>query len=62
MTLGDLMDLGFDPTRLKEIEIDDKTYIFERVQARQIHVLEERRELVAGFPMKCRTPKSRARN
>ncbi|EFK10082.1 metallo-beta-lactamase domain protein [delta proteobacterium NaphS2] len=47
LTLGDLMDLGFDPTRLKEIEIDEKTYIFERVQARQIHVLEERRDLVA---------------
>lgn len=47
LTLGDLMDLGFDPTRLKEIEIDDKTYIFERVQARQIDVLQERRDLVA---------------
>ena len=46
LTLGDLMDLGFDPTRLKEIEIDEKTYIFERVQARQIHVLEKRRDLV----------------
>ena len=47
LTLGDLMDLGFDPTRLKEIEIDDQTYIFERVQARQISALEKRRELLA---------------
>jgi len=47
LTLGDLMDLGFDPTRLKEIEIDGNTYIFERVQARQIEVLQERGELVS---------------
>jgi len=47
LTLGDLMDLGFDPTRLKEIEIDGKTFIFERVQARQIDVLQERGELVS---------------
>jgi glyoxylase-like metal-dependent hydrolase (beta-lactamase superfamily II) len=46
LTLGDLMDLGFDPTRLKEIDIDDKTFIFERVQARQIDVLQERGELL----------------
>ncbi len=47
LTLGDLMDLGFDPTRLKEIEIDSQTFIFERVQARQIDVLQKRGELVA---------------
>ncbi len=46
LTLGDLMDLGFDPTRLKEIDLDGKTYIFERVQARQIDPLQERGELV----------------
>ena len=46
LTLGDLMDLGFDPTRLKEIEIDNKTYIFERVQARQIDALREKGALI----------------
>ena len=46
LTLGDLMDLGFDPTRLKEIEIDGQTHIFERVQARQIETLQKRKELV----------------
>ena len=46
LTLGDLMDLGFDPTRLKEIEIDNETFIFERVQARQIDQLQERGELL----------------
>ncbi len=47
LTLGDLMDLGFDPTRLKEIEIDDETFIFERIQARQIDVLQKRGELLS---------------
>jgi hypothetical protein len=46
LTLGDLMDLGFDPTRLKEIEMDNKTFIFERVQARQIDILQKKGELV----------------
>ena len=47
LTLGDLMDLGFDPTRLKEIEVEGRTYIFERVQARQIDALQKRGKLVA---------------
>ena len=46
LTLGDLMDLGFDPTRLKEITLDDGEYIFERVQARQIESLQKRGELL----------------
>jgi hypothetical protein len=36
LTIGDLLDLGFDPTRLKEITLADKDYIFERVQARML--------------------------
>jgi len=47
LTLEDLMDLGFDPTRLKEIEIDHQNYIFERVQARQIDALQKKGELLA---------------
>ena len=46
MTLGDLMDLGFDPTRLKEIPIDGKTYICERIQARQLEELVEKKALL----------------
>ncbi len=42
MTIGDLMDLGFDPTRLKEITIDGGTYIFERMQIRMLTQLQER--------------------
>jgi GNAT superfamily N-acetyltransferase len=33
LTIGDLMDLGFDPTRLKEIELDGRPHIFERMAA-----------------------------
>ncbi|MBI5251078.1 MAG: MBL fold metallo-hydrolase, partial [Desulfomonile tiedjei] len=43
MTIGDLMDLGFDPTRLKEITIGDKEYIFERMQDRMLPQLEQRK-------------------
>lgn len=35
LTLGDLLDLGFDPTRLKEISLRDRHFIFERMQAKQ---------------------------
>ena len=40
------MDLGFDPTRLKEITIDDQEYIFERTQVRQRAELEKRKEIL----------------
>ncbi len=46
LTLGDLMDLAFDPTRLKEITIDDQEYIFERTQARQINELQKKNEVL----------------
>ncbi len=32
LTIGDLLDLGFDPTRLKEITIGNEEYIFERAR------------------------------
>jgi len=39
LTIGDLLDLGFDPTRLKEINIHGEEFIFERVQPRLlIHI------------------------
>ena len=46
LTIGDLMSLGFDPTRLKEIAMDNETFIFERMQARQLADLEKRQELL----------------
>lgn len=46
LTVGDLMDLGFDPTRLKEIVIDGQEYIFERLQARQLPELMKKQEIL----------------
>ncbi len=46
LTLGDLMELGFDPTRLKEIEIDGKSLIFERTQIRALPRMESKREFL----------------
>jgi hypothetical protein len=43
LTIGDLMDLGFDPTRLKEITINGEDFIFERVQARQLPELQRKK-------------------
>lgn len=36
LTIGDFLDLGFDPTRLKELSLDGEPFIFERIQARQL--------------------------
>jgi len=47
LTIGDLMDLGFDPTRLKEIDIDGLPCIFERIQARQLPDLKKKDALLA---------------
>ena len=46
LTIGDLMSLGFDPTRLKELVIDRERFIFERMQARQLPDLEKRQGLL----------------
>ncbi|MBI4961949.1 MAG: hypothetical protein HY913_01595 [Desulfomonile tiedjei] len=46
LTIGDLMDLGFDPTRLKEISLGGQDYIFERLQARMVGQVERKKELI----------------
>jgi hypothetical protein len=50
--IGDFMDLGFDPTRLKEITIDDKDFIFERIQARQLPDLRRKKEMLDQLMVK----------
>jgi hypothetical protein len=40
------MALGFDPTRLKEIAIDDEPFIFERIQVKQLPELEKKKGLL----------------
>jgi len=46
LTLGDLLDLGFDPTRLKEISLDGQEFIFERLQERQLSELKKKNKLL----------------
>jgi GNAT superfamily N-acetyltransferase len=46
LTIGDLMDLGFDPTRLKEIPMEGRVHIFERIQARQLPELSRKKEML----------------
>lgn len=40
------MDLGFDPTRLKEITLGGQECIFERLQARMVPRVERKKELI----------------
>ena len=46
LTLGDLIDLGFDPTRLKELSLGDQHYIFERVQGQMVEVTDQKMEIL----------------
>ena len=46
LTIGDLMDLGFDPTRLKETSLRGQEYIFERLQTRMVPLVERKKELI----------------
>ena len=54
LTVGDLMDLGFDPTRLKETHIDGEAFIFERIQAKQLPDLEKKKALLKDIESKMR--------
>jgi hypothetical protein len=42
-----MIDLGFDPTRLKEIELNGKNFIFERIQLRTLNFMENKRVLLS---------------
>jgi hypothetical protein len=46
LTLGDLMDLGFDPTRLKEFSWNGRDFIIERVQGRMVPHVKRRKEIL----------------
>jgi hypothetical protein len=60
LTIGDLMDLGFDPTRLKEITIDNEKFIFERIQTRQLTALAKRQKFLRRVELEM--PGARAGN
>lgn len=59
LTIGDLLDIGFDPTRLKEITLAGKEYIFERVQIRQLTELLMKKELLERLGRELSTTKIR---
>jgi len=59
LTIGDLMDLGFDPTRLKEITVSGETFIVERIQARLLPDLEKRQKLLEQITLKMAGVKAR---
>lgn len=52
LTIGNLMDLGFDPTRLKEITLDGRDFIFERIQIRQLPDLKRKKDLLEQMKTK----------
>jgi hypothetical protein len=52
LTIGDLMDLGFDPTRLKELSVDGEAFIFERIQARQLSELAKKTKILSKIASK----------
>jgi len=54
LTIGDLMDLGFDPTRLKEIDVDGLPCIFERIQAKQLPDLKKKETLLVEVRSRMR--------
>lgn len=67
-TLGHLMELGFDPTRLKQWAIEGRPFIFERMQARQCREIRRKKQLIdrlrpclpgmkaLGTPLQCNPP------
>lgn len=60
LTIGDLLDLGFDPTRLKEVSINGEAFIFERIQTKQLPDL-KRKDAVLKH-VDAAMPNARVRN
>jgi hypothetical protein len=54
LTIGNLMDLGFDPTRLKEIAVEGRPCIIERIQAKQLPDLKQKDVLLREIESKMR--------
>ncbi len=52
LTIADLLDLGFDPTRLREIVIRDELYMFERISPVLLKGTEKRKDLLERIEKK----------
>ena len=46
LTINDLLELGFDPTRLRELALRDQVFMFERVSPALLEEIEKRKDLV----------------
>ncbi len=46
LKIRDLMDMGYDPTRLKETLIEDREYLFERIKTDDIPAIREKQQLL----------------
>lgn len=46
LTIGDLLELNFDPTRLKEFSLGTQEFIFERVQPNMLTALERKKQTI----------------
>jgi len=45
-TIGDLMELGFDPTRLKEMTVKENKYIIERMPIKKLKEIQAKQKLL----------------
>jgi hypothetical protein len=50
-TIGDLMDLGYDPTRLKEINLEGETFILHRISRRMLPEIKEKQRQMEQLSM-----------
>ncbi|MEI8182110.1 MAG: hypothetical protein WCG29_05325 [Desulfomonile sp.] len=46
LSIGDLLELGFDPTRLKEITLETQDFIFERVQLKMLGQVQKKMDIL----------------
>jgi len=49
LTIGDLLELNFDPTRLKEFSLGNQKFIFERLQPNMLPALERKKQTIESI-------------
>ncbi|MGC1401361.1 MAG: GNAT family N-acetyltransferase [Thermodesulfobacteriota bacterium] len=54
LTIADLLELGFDPTRLRELALPDRVFMFERISPVLLEEIEKRKDLVHKIERKTR--------
>lgn len=54
LTISDLLELGFDPTRLRELSLPGQGFVFERISPVLLGDLERRKECVTKIGRKAR--------